>query len=87
MPEYCCRFSGLIGAACIRGFISLGVGRSVFVFVVAVRDLWIYKHKAFFDLRPIGIPEAIEINKALTALGDVIESLTRSPGRAPVSVP
>jgi len=31
--------------------------------------------------------EAIEINKALTALGDVIESLTRSPGRTPVSVP
>merc|ERR1719199_1750376 len=31
--------------------------------------------------------EAIEINKALTALGDVIESLTRSSGRTPVSVP
>jgi len=31
--------------------------------------------------------EAIEINKALTALGDVIECLTRSPGRAPLSVP
>jgi len=31
--------------------------------------------------------EAIEINRALTALGDVIESLTRSPGKAPVSVP
>merc|ERR1719453_2169419 len=31
--------------------------------------------------------EAIEINKALTALGDVIESLTRSPGKTPVSVP
>jgi len=31
--------------------------------------------------------EAIEINKALTALGDVIESLTRSQGRQPLSVP
>jgi len=32
--------------------------------------------------------EAIEINRGLTALGDVIESLTRAPaGRPPVSVP